>query len=72
DIRFHIYNNPIGGDELWNEQQSVLITHGVFNVNLGAVVPLSEDIFSVPFVGIEVEIYNPGEAAWEILTPHQF
>ncbi|MCD4720714.1 MAG: hypothetical protein K8S13_12785 [Desulfobacula sp.] len=33
--------------------------------------PLSEDIFSVPFVGIEVEIYNLDEATWEILTPRQ-
>jgi len=40
-------------------------------VNLGAVVPFSEDIFSASYVGIEVEIYNPDTTAWEILSPRQ-
>lgn len=61
DMWFHIYNDPNDGDNLWNEEQSVLITNDVFNVNLGAVVPLSEGIFSAAYVGIEVEIYGSSD-----------
>lgn len=72
DMKFSLYNDPDDGSRLWNEEQSgVPITDGVFNVSLGAVLPLSEAIFAAGFLGLEVEIYNPDSAAWEILSPRQ-
>ncbi len=72
DMRFYIFNHPTEENELWNEPQSVLITDGIFNVSLGAVLPLSEDIFTSSYLGLEVTIYNDNSIPpWEILSPRQ-
>jgi hypothetical protein len=43
-ITFKLYNSPDGTTPLWAETQSVAVTEGIFNVQLGSVVP-----FSLPF-----------------------
>jgi len=40
-IRFSIWDDLTLGSELWNETQSVQVSKGLFNVNLGSVTPLS-------------------------------
>lgn len=39
-IRFSIWDDLTLGSELWNETQSVQVTNGLFNVNLGSITPL--------------------------------
>jgi hypothetical protein len=39
-IRFSIWDDATLGSELWNETQSVQVSKGLFNVNLGSVTPL--------------------------------
>ena len=69
DMKFRIYNAASGGNMLWNEEQSVLVTDGVFDVSLGAVVPLFEGLFAATSLYLEVVIYNPDNTLWETLTP---
>ncbi len=47
DIIFSIYDTATGGVSLWVEDRSVLITDGLFQVNLGEEVPLTESYFEV-------------------------
>ena len=76
DMRFRLYNALTGGIQLWNspdgEEQSVLVTEGIYNVSLGAIEPLLEKIFSNDNLYLEVAIYNSGSAAWETLAPRQY
>jgi hypothetical protein len=42
---FSIYDVPAGGTALWTEAQTVPVSNGVFNVQLGAVQPLPTAVF---------------------------
>jgi hypothetical protein len=46
DMTFSLYSTETGGTALWTETQSVPVTEGVFNVRLGAVVPLVPWLFN--------------------------
>lgn len=46
NMAFRIYNQPAGGSELWSESQDVQIENGIFNVVLGASVPVPDSIFT--------------------------
>ena len=50
DMKFRIYNDPNDGYEFWNEEQSVHIIDGVFNVSLGSVVSIPEGIFTSSYL----------------------
>ncbi|MFM8771057.1 MAG: hypothetical protein ACKOE4_03395, partial [Candidatus Kapaibacterium sp.] len=41
DLVLRMYDAPVGGNLLWEETQGTTITKGLFNIYLGAVVPLS-------------------------------
>ena len=44
-IVYSIYDAPVGGTQLWMEDHvGVVVTDGLFSVELGSVVPLSADI----------------------------
>ena len=60
-----------GGDLLWDEEQSVAVSNGVYNVQLGAVAALSSGVFSGYEAYLEVVIYNESTDSWEILSPKQ-
>ena len=70
-IHFYIYDALIGGNSLWDEQQSVVVADGIYNVRLGAVNPLGSNVFSGDEVYLEVVIYNADETIWETLSPRQ-
>lgn len=42
---FSIYDAPTGGTQLWNENQSVAVENGLFNVILGSLAPIPLDVF---------------------------
>jgi len=53
---FAIYAAPTGGTGLWTEGQTVSVSNGVFNVQLGAVTPLEPALFesSTLYLGVKV------------------
>jgi hypothetical protein len=69
-IYFRLYNTLTGGTDFWDEQQTVDVTDGVFNVQLGAVSPLVANDFNLPEVYLEIQIFAAG-TGWETLTPRQ-
>jgi hypothetical protein len=70
-IHFYLYDAATGGDLLWDEEQSVAVSNGVYNVQLGAVAALSAGVFSGYEAYLEVVIYNESTASWESLSPKQ-
>jgi len=44
-VEFRIYKTPTGGTALWTETQTVTVNEGVFNVLLGATVPIPYSVF---------------------------
>jgi len=56
-MHFRVYDDATDGTALWNEDQSVAVTSGVFDVLLGSVNPLSGDLFdsSQRWLGVQVE-----------------
>jgi microcystin-dependent protein len=56
-LTFRIYDVATGGSALWSETQgSVAVQHGVFTVELGTVVPMSQLSFATQYyIGIVVE-----------------
>lgn len=61
-MTFTIYNAPTGGDVLWTEPatgaQSVTVTNGIFNVELGSIQPFPDTLFSndTLYLGIRVDL----------------
>jgi hypothetical protein len=45
-MSFGIYDAPTMGSELWSETQNVDVNVGVFDVLLGSVTPITEDVFT--------------------------
>jgi len=70
-IRFYLYDAPTGGTLLWNEEQSVVVADGIYNVQLGSVSALDSDVFAGDEVYLEVVIYNAATTNWETLSPRQ-
>ena len=71
-VNFYLYNVESGGTEFWTEAQTVDLTAGVFNVQLGTVSPLSGDDFLNADIYLEIEIFHfSTEPEWETLTPRQ-
>jgi len=70
NMTFRLYDNAVGGSELWHETQNgVVVTGGIYDVRLGAVVALDESKFNGNSVYLQVEIYNG--STWEALAPRQ-
>ncbi|RKZ46138.1 MAG: hypothetical protein DRQ58_09185 [Gammaproteobacteria bacterium] len=71
-IIFSIYDDPAAGSEIWSEQQTVNIIDGMFNIQLGSVVPLSVTDFHTAELYLEIQVLKPGSGGgWEPLSPRQ-
>ena len=74
-MRFSLFDAGIDGDHLWNpptgEEQDVIVIKGIYNVQLGAGVPLDSAVFDHKTVWLEVAVYNTVSRAWETLSPRQ-
>lgn len=74
-MNFYLFDAQTGGSQLWNadlgEQQTVTVTSGIYNVQLGAIQPLSSGVFAGGAAWLEVAIYNEGTTSWETLVPRQ-
>jgi len=53
-IVFSIYDVPAGGTPLWTETQNVIVTQGVYSVNLGEVTPIGLTFNNPYFLGVRV------------------
>ena len=52
---FSFYTVDTGGSLIWSETQNVTVNHGVYNVNLGDVTPITSLPFGLPYyLGIKV------------------
>lgn len=70
NLYFRIYDAATGGTQLWAEEQDgVLVTNGVYNVQLGVNTGLSADIFTGDARYLQVEVYNSDTGTWEVLSP---
>lgn len=54
NLKFAIYNVASGGTALWTENQSVQVTNGLFNVNLGEVASLTLPFNEPYWLGVTV------------------
>jgi hypothetical protein len=55
-VIFSIYSNPLNGNQLWSESQSVTTSNGLFNCILGNVHPIPDSAIQNPaFVGFGIE-----------------
>ena len=59
-MHFSIYDAATGGSALWSETQTVTVTNGVYNVNLGDVVPINLPFDVQYYLGVKVGT-DPGE-----------
>ncbi len=55
-MSFSLFNTDTNGTALWSEQQTVTLINGIYNVQLGAVNPLSASIFDNDALFLEVGI----------------
>ena len=71
-IRVFIYEQAVGGTELWFEEHSAILTEdGVCNLQLGSQAPFPANLFvDYPVLYLEVRIWHSG-TGWEILEPRQ-
>ena len=68
-MRFVLYDPT--GDPVWSEEQSVVVTDGMYGIQLGSVTPLTEDLFEADEAYLGVEIYNSETESWESFVPRQ-
>jgi hypothetical protein len=55
DITFSIYSQASGGNSLWSESQSVLVTKGIFSATLGVSNPVNVDFNDgTYYIGIKI------------------
>jgi len=72
DMRFVIYDDVApGGTLLWQEDQSVPVAGGIYNVQLGYVTVFPAVLFDNAVLYLEVRVYNQGTSSWETLEPRQ-
>jgi hypothetical protein len=68
-MHFYLFDAATGGSQLWNspdgEQQTVTVTNGVYNVQLGVNQPLDSTVFDDGAVWLEVVVEG------ETLSPRQ-
>jgi hypothetical protein len=71
-IRVFIYEQAVGGTELWFEEHSATLTEdGVYNLQLGSQASFPSNLFvAYPALYLEVRIWHSG-TGWEILEPRQ-
>jgi hypothetical protein len=68
-MRFIIYDSINGDDPLWSEDQSVQVTDGIYDVQLGAFTFLGANHLTDDHNYLEVRIDNGSN--WEVLSPRQ-
>lgn len=73
-MTFSIWDNDTGGDPasgLWNETQSVEVTDGIYNVELGLITPLPMELYNYDDLFLQVDILHPTEGLQRLspLTP---
>jgi hypothetical protein len=55
-VIFSIYSDPLSGNQLWSESQSVTTSNGLFNCVLGNVHPIPDSAFqNSAFIGFGIE-----------------
>lgn len=70
-MQFYLYDAVVGGNLLWSEEQIVGVNDGIYNVHLGAAVPLATSVFYGDEIYLEIRIYDAGTATWETFSPRQ-
>ncbi|MGA1842915.1 MAG: hypothetical protein ACMUIU_20050 [bacterium] len=69
-MKFYLYNVESDGSPLWNEQQDVTVTNGIYNVELGKISSFPLNLFDNENLYLEVEISGTGMDG-ETFSPRQ-
>ncbi len=69
-MQFFLCYEASGGSCPWTEEQTVEVTGGIYNVQLGAEEPFSVILFDSGELYLEVMIFSSG-SGWEALSPRQ-
>jgi len=71
-MNFILYTVSTDGTQQWSETQTVTVTDGIYNVQLGADTAFPADLFANNQVlYLEVEVKRPTDIDWETLAPRQ-
>ena len=70
NMEFYLYDAESGGSLLWDEQQYVTVTNGIYNVELGKASTFSTDHFDHENLYLEVKIFSTSTGL-ETLSPRQ-
>lgn len=54
EATFRIYNEPTGGEMLWQETDSIFVENGLYSLNLGEINPLDISLDSDLWIGIQI------------------
>lgn len=65
-MTFNMYDVLTGGSPLWNETQSVQVSNGLFNVQLGTVNPIPSTVFYEDTLYLGIQVASDPE-----MTPRQ-
>jgi hypothetical protein len=72
DLGFKLYRQASGGAQIYGETQAnVAVNNGVFSVQIGAVTPLNQDLFTGASAYLGITVNNPGQATESEMTPRQ-
>ncbi|MGA1823806.1 MAG: tail fiber domain-containing protein [bacterium] len=72
-MHFSVYEQETDGNLLWEEDQTVEITEGIYSLQLGAVEPLGEELFiNNPDLYLEISILNQDTSIWEAFPRQKF
>lgn len=66
NITFRFYDDPSAGNLLWEEQQEVTVSGGLFNANLGSLNPISSTVWDADQVYLGIQVSGDSE-----MTPRE-
>ena len=71
-FEFQLYGSGEGGELLWSElQEGVLLKDGLFNVSLGSVKPIPQELLAGESGWLGIAVRGPGEGQFTELSPRQ-
>ena len=68
-MHFELFNDLNYGNLLWQEDQSVEVLNGNYNVHLGSVTSLDETVFEGDQVYLQVSVFHNATSSWETFAP---
>jgi N-acetylneuraminic acid mutarotase len=68
-INFSIYKVVTEGEPIWKESQELIVSNGMFSVQLGSIDPFPQDLFDNDDLFLEIQVLSVDSGDWETLAP---